>query len=141
MGGDPTHGKQLYDTSCAECHGTDGKKIVFYFEGTNAYLGALAVLDPWRFLHKTRFGTPGTPMVIGYNLGWKPQDGRDVLLYAQSLPASQAPEASASPPDQLRATPTPAVTGPANPVFTVLLTALGVLTGIILLTLVLRRRR
>jgi mono/diheme cytochrome c family protein len=84
--GDTVHGKDLYDQQCADCHGADGQKKTFRFEGQNATLGTLAVIDPWRFLHKTRFGTPGTPMVIGYTLGWKPQDGRDVLLYAQSLP-------------------------------------------------------
>jgi hypothetical protein len=49
------------------------------------------VIDPWRFLHKTRYGTPGTEMVIGATLGWTEQEGRDVLLYAQSLPSGLQP--------------------------------------------------
>lgn len=90
IGGDVAHGKELFTQQCASCHGEDGTKIQFRFEGINATLGTLAIQDPWRFLHKTRFGTPGTPMVIGYTLGWTPQDGRDVLLYAQSLPSGLA---------------------------------------------------
>ncbi len=127
--GDSAHGQQLYSQSCAECHGADGKQIVFRFEGTRAYLGTLAVLDPWRFLHKTRFGTPGTPMVIGYDLGWKPQDGRDVLLYAQGLPAGQAPAELTPALSQARATPAPDMGGPATNWFTGILTALGVMVA------------
>lgn len=152
--GDAAHGQQLYDQSCASCHGADGKTIVFRFEGTNAYLGSLAALDPWRFLHKTRFGTPGTPMVIGYELGWTPQDGRDVLAYAQTLPAGQAP-AGTPVMDQPRATPIPNMGNPANNIFTGILTALaamatglgfnvlifGALIGIILLVVWLLRGR
>jgi len=126
--GDPAHGKQLYDESCAECHGQDGKTITFRFEGVNAYLGTLGVLDPWRFLHKTRFGTPGTPMPIGYDLGWTPQDGRDVLLYAQSLPSGQAP-APGPVMEDVRATPAPNIGGPAGNFFTGILTALGAMVA------------
>ncbi len=85
-GGDKAHGKELYDGQCATCHDADGAKTKFRLDGREATLGTIAVVDPWRFLHKTRFGTPGTEMVVGYNLSWTAQDGRDILLYAQSLP-------------------------------------------------------
>lgn len=84
--GDKDHGKQLYEAQCVKCHEADGAKIKFRSEGREATLGTIAVVDPWRFLHKTRFGTPGTEMVVGANLDWTAQDGRDILLYAQSLP-------------------------------------------------------
>jgi thiosulfate dehydrogenase len=87
IGGDLAAGRQLYDAQCAECHGADGTKLKFRFEGLDATLGTLASIDPWRFLHKTRFGTPGTDMVIGATLGWTAEEGRNVLLYAQSLPS------------------------------------------------------
>jgi hypothetical protein len=45
--------------------------------------------DPYRFLHRTRFGVAGTEMPVGFSLGWTPADGRDVLAYAQSLPEAQ----------------------------------------------------
>lgn len=86
IGADIDHGMDLYETICAECHGNDGREIVFRSEGVNEYLGSLAVRDPWRFLHRTRFGTAGTSMPVGYTLGWLPGDGRDILAYTQTLP-------------------------------------------------------
>lgn len=123
--GDKAHGQTLYDQECARCHGADGTQIKFRFEGMDAYLGTLAKLDPWRFLHKTRFGTPGTEMVIGYELGWTPQDGRDVLLYAQTLPTglempSEVPPMSERPQEQVQQP-----GGPAQNLITGILTALG----------------
>jgi mono/diheme cytochrome c family protein len=122
--GNSAQGKTLYDAQCARCHGEDGSTLKFRFEGRDATLGTLAVVDPWRFLHKTRFGTPGTEMVIGYDLGWQPQDGRDVLLYAQSLPTGletqpEAPSLSG------REGETGQPGGPAQNLFTGILTALG----------------
>lgn len=79
------HGKDLYDSTCAECHGDDGTKIIFRTEGLDETLGDVANRDPFRFLHRTRFGVAGTEMPVGYELGWTPADGRDVLMYAQTL--------------------------------------------------------
>lgn len=128
--GDAAHGKQLFDGQCAKCHGADGEKIEFRFQGRDATLGTLAVVDPWRFLHKTRFGTPGTNMVIGYDLGWEAQDGRDVLLYAQSLPSGL--EAEPQEPSLNGREGQPAQPGgPAQSIFTGILTALGaIFTGL-----------
>lgn len=88
INGNAAVGQGLYEGLCANCHGADGTMIHFRFEGLGTTLGTLAVLDPWRFLHKTRFGTPGTEMgkVVGVEQQWSPQQGRDVLLYVQSLP-------------------------------------------------------
>jgi hypothetical protein len=92
INGNLENGTSLYRSTCAKCHGEDGKKIVFRTEGIDEYLGSVANRDPWRFLHRTRFGVAGTQMPIGYNLGWSPEDGRDLLAYAQSLPTgSQIP--------------------------------------------------
>ena len=87
--GDVEHGKSLFDSTCAKCHGADGKKIIFRTEGVDEYLGDVAHRDPYRFLHRTRFGVAGTEMPVGFSLGWTPADGRDVLAYAQSLPEAQ----------------------------------------------------
>jgi thiosulfate dehydrogenase len=86
------HGKELYDSTCAKCHGEDGTKIIFRTEGVDETLGDVANRDPFRFLHRTRFGVAGTEMPVGYELGWVPADGRDVLMYAQSLARGKAPQ-------------------------------------------------
>ena len=130
-GGDAAHGKTLFDAQCANCHGDDGTTIEFRFEGRDATLGTLAMVDPWRFLHKTRFGTPGTAMVIGYDLGWTAQDGRDVLLYAQSLPTGLEVEPQGRRSWSGREGQTGQPGGPAQSIFTGILTALGaIFTGL-----------
>ncbi len=89
VGGDMAHGQALFDQVCANCHGADGTAIQFFDEGYVEYIGTVAVEDPWEFLHKARFGTPGTDMPQGYLLGWTEQDARDILRYAQTLPTGQ----------------------------------------------------
>jgi thiosulfate dehydrogenase len=124
IGGDAGQGKKLYADRCASCHGADGATLKFRFEGRDATLGTIAVIDPWRFLHKTRFGTPGTEMVIGATLGWTEQEGRDVLLYAQSLPSGLQPAdqgQSRSGSDELPQSPA----GQSGNFFVGLLTAFG----------------
>jgi thiosulfate dehydrogenase len=85
-GGDLARGKHLFESTCARCHGMDGKTIVFRAEGVDEYLGTVASRDPYRFLHRTRFGVAGTEMPVGRDLGWKPADEVAVLAYVQSLP-------------------------------------------------------
>jgi thiosulfate dehydrogenase len=129
-GGDIKHGQQLYTTVCAACHGGDGEKIVFRSEGIDEFLGSVANRDPWRFLHRTRFGTAGTSMPVGYELGWTPADGRDILVYAQTLPTgvqtgavSRGGEGSV---------PTHLIGGPATNLWTGILTGVGAFLGTVL---------
>jgi thiosulfate dehydrogenase len=121
---DVDHGRQLYNQTCAACHGADGMLIVFHTEGINEYLGSVANRDPWRFLHRTRFGVAGADMPVGAKLGWTTEDGRDVLAYAQTLPAGLAipsPEPASS-----NATPSTLVGGPpAKTIFGGIFTGLG----------------
>jgi mono/diheme cytochrome c family protein len=124
IGGDAANGGKLYNQVCSSCHGTDGAKIVFRFEGQNASLGDLAAIDPWRFLHKTRFGTPGTEMPVGFDLGWTPQQGRDVLLFAQSMPQKIAKPAATAVMEQPRVEEPGQPGGPARNVFSGIITAL-----------------
>ena len=90
--GNLEHGEDLYNSTCAECHGEDGTTIIFRTEGVDETLGDVANRDPFRFLHRTRFGVAGTEMPVGYELSWIPSDGRDVLMYAQTLVRGRAPE-------------------------------------------------
>jgi len=84
-GGNFANGKEKYEQVCSSCHGDDGTLATFRYEGTEVSLGTLAVQDPWRFLHRTRFGTARPPeMPLGYELGWTAEDGRDVVYYVQS---------------------------------------------------------
>ena len=124
--GNAEAGKRLYDGLCAKCHGADGGMIQFRFEGLGTTLGTLAVLDPWRFLHKTRYGTPGTEMgkVVGVEQQWTPQQGRDVLLYAQSLPTGLIKATPAVSGEEGGSTPDP-VGGPDQNWLIRLLTAMG----------------
>ena len=61
------------------------KNLTFRYGGSDIALGTLAVQDPWQFFHRTRFGTACAPkMPVGIDLGWTPQDRRDVVYYVQS---------------------------------------------------------
>jgi hypothetical protein len=128
IGGDMAHGEDLYGNTCAECHGADGTTIVFRTEGVDEYLGTVAARDPWRFLHRTRFGVAGTDMPIGVDLGWTPADGRDVLLYAQSLPtgAETLPVESAGGSSQT----SPTIGGPGSNIWEGILTGLAAFFGV-----------
>jgi thiosulfate dehydrogenase len=121
------HGKDLYQSTCAECHGVDGKKITFRTEGISEYLGSVANRDPWRFLHRTRFGTAGTDMPVGVTLGWTPADGRDILAYVQTLPTGS--EIISQPTQNPLSTPAPLRGGPATNLWTGMLTGLGMFVG------------
>lgn len=124
---DNTHGQNLYKDTCLTCHGEDGKKIVLRIEGIDEYLGSIANRDPWRFLHRTRFGVAGTDMPVGMSLGWQPADGRDILAYAQSLPSGGEIVSQPSPIPQL--TPVALPGGPATNLWTGILTGLGAVVG------------
>ncbi len=129
MDGDQGHGEELYTGTCAECHGEDGTTLQFDYEGRAANLGTLATLDPWRFLHKTRYGTPGTQMAVGHNFGWTAEDGRDVILHARTFPNNL--ESPAQPPSMegREATPGAEPGGPADNIFTGILTAFGAMAA------------
>lgn len=121
--GDLSNGQEKYQEVCASCHGEDGTQATFRYEGREVALGTLAVQDPWRFLHRTRFGTARAPeMPIGYELGWTPEDGRDVVYYVQSsLPTGF--EVPVSEPVDIQ--PVANLGGPAQNWFSGIVTAFG----------------
>ena len=85
-GGDPVHGKLLFESVCKICHGVDGKTINFGDDSNPEYFGTVAADNPWEFYNKASVGVPGETMPAGLNLGWKTQDILDLLTYAQTLP-------------------------------------------------------
>jgi thiosulfate dehydrogenase len=126
---DISHGQELYSSICLSCHGEDGKEIIFQIEGINEYLGSVANRDPWRFLHRTRFGVAGTDMPVGMSLGWTAEDGRDVLAYAQTLPTGGV--IVSQPTQNPLSTPASPIGGPASNIWTGILTSLGTLVGML----------
>lgn len=90
IGGDATHGDDLFSTVCVACHGADGRTINFGDEEEPEYVGTIAADNPWEFIHKVRAGQPGTGMPSAIDSGWSLQDVVDVLSHAQTLP-TEAP--------------------------------------------------
>lgn len=86
VNGDPASGRELFNGTCAACHGTDGKKINFGGADDPEYVGTLAADNPWEFFHKASFGQPGAPMPVGHGLGWSMEDIADLASFAQTLP-------------------------------------------------------
>jgi thiosulfate dehydrogenase len=125
---DLTRGRALYESTCRRCHGEDGKSIVFRSEGIDEFLGSVAIRDPWRFLHRTRFGVAGTDMPVGARLGWTPEDGRDVLAYAQTLPTGGeiAVSEGYQPAESVQGE---VPSGPADDVFSGILTGVAAFAG------------
>jgi thiosulfate dehydrogenase len=87
VNGDPASGKEMFDGTCASCHGVDGKKINFGDPDEPEYLGTIAADNPWEFFHKVSFGQPGEPMPAGLALGWSVEEIADLAAFAQTLPA------------------------------------------------------
>jgi thiosulfate dehydrogenase len=84
--GDQVKGKVLFESGCAACHGSDGKTLNFGSAEAPEYVGTLAADNPWEFLHKVRFGQPGTAMPAAVDAGWTLEDMANVLAHSQTLP-------------------------------------------------------
>ena len=86
VNGDPASGRELFEGTCANCHGLDGKERNFGSEDEPEYVGTIAADNPWEFFHKVSFGHPGEPMPAGKALGWAMEQVANILAYAQTLP-------------------------------------------------------
>ncbi len=84
--GDAERGKIVFESTCALCHGDNGKAINFGTEDDPEYVGSVANFELLEALHKVRNGQPGQPMM---SLITQPiQTQIDVLTYERSLPTS-----------------------------------------------------
>ena len=82
--GNAERGANFYQTICATCHGSDGRKINFKAKRHKVeYIGTLANSNPWEVLHKIRNGQPGAAMISLQML--VTQDQIDILAYAKLL--------------------------------------------------------
>lgn len=84
--GDFYNGNYLYNTVCSSCHGEDGMFLNFGTGQAPRYIGTFANGSPWEFLHKVRFGHPGSSMPATDLLLWSAQDAADISVYSASLP-------------------------------------------------------
>lgn len=85
-GADANNGRALFERVCLECHGADGREENFGSAEAPEFVGTVARKNPWEFVHKVRFGQPGTEMPSAVRDGWTLQQVLDVLAYAQTLP-------------------------------------------------------
>ncbi len=87
--GDAPAGKADFDNICVVCHGADGlsQQPTGSAGGFEDFPGYIAVDNPWEFLHKIRFGQPGTLMVPSDN-NLDATAFRNLGAYSQTLPQS-----------------------------------------------------
>ncbi len=82
--GDVKRGKALFQTTCAACHGFDGRMLNWGSKEEPAYIGTDSNKFPWEFLHKVRNSHTGVAMI---NFRALPlTDAQAVLAYARTLP-------------------------------------------------------
>jgi mono/diheme cytochrome c family protein len=77
-------GRGIFQTTCAVCHGFEGRELNFGTNQKSAFIGTEAKGNPWEVLHKIRTAHPGAAMI---SLRAFPiDDAVAVLAYARSLP-------------------------------------------------------
>lgn len=84
VNGIPERGREIFQTTCAACHGFDGRAMNWGTADEPGYVGTEANKNPWEVLAKIRHGNPGTEM-IGL-AAFPVEEAADVLKYAQTLP-------------------------------------------------------
>ena len=104
---DLENGASLYNSTCAVCHGLDG-------EAMGVSLHDLVLENPVEFIHKVRFGNPGTTMPSAINNGWSLDDVKDVLAYADEV-LPNPPTPTPTPTPTTTPTPTPTTTPTPTP--------------------------
>ena len=82
--GNAANGRGIFQTTCATCHGYDGRLLNWGTKEEPEYVGTAVEISAAEVLHKIRNGHPGAAMV---NLrAFSLETAADVLAYAKSLP-------------------------------------------------------
>lgn len=90
IAGDVNRGRAIFQTTCAACHGFDGRLLDWGDGEENAYVGTEAVEVPDEVFHKIYSAHPGVQMI---NLrAFSLDDAVNVLAYTATLPAGPADE-------------------------------------------------
>lgn len=82
--GDLNRGRAIFQSTCAACHGFDGRAYDWGDEDGSAFVGTEAVAAPDEVIGKIMNGHPGVAMINLRAFG--PQAAHDVLSYAATLP-------------------------------------------------------
>lgn len=77
-------GRSIFQTTCAACHGYDGRRLNFGTAAKPAFVGTEARENPWEVLHKLLNGHPGSEMINLRAFGV--EESVAALVYARSLP-------------------------------------------------------
>ena len=84
IAGDANRGREIFQTTCASCHGFDGRSLNWGDKDEPAYIGTEAKSAPDEVLHKILNSHPGVQMI---SLRAFPlDDAVDVLAYTATLP-------------------------------------------------------
>ncbi len=79
-------------TACATCHDADGlADNPGGGAGFTDFPGMLSWDNPQEYVHKSRFGHPGTAMVVTYDFGSTLSDIGDLSAHSQTLPCAPGP--------------------------------------------------
>lgn len=82
--GNVARGRVLFQTTCAACHGFDGRLLNWGSKEDPAFIGTDSNRFPWEVLHKIRNSHTGIAMI---NLRALPMaDAMAVLAYSRTLP-------------------------------------------------------
>ncbi len=87
--GNSRYGEAFYKSKCIACHGSDGSKINFGSAEFPAFLGNMAVFDPWRVSHTIRFGHVNVKVPPGTKFEWSFNNEIDLLAYTQHMPLAR----------------------------------------------------
>ena len=83
--GDEDQGEWDYDFfgGCRVCHGGDGTNLNFGTPEDPVWVGTIASENPWEFIHKVRFGQPGTAMMSWTGRGGSDQEAANIGRHSQ----------------------------------------------------------